>query len=156
VRVARGSSCGRVETPKSGRPRTIDMSLALGDVLQRHDTTQADWPKRHGTKLYATSNEKGDVPCINARSAVNSDPVTRLVVNGKLHDEDAISGPLTTNSSKPPPGKCAGDTTSTQGVPEPGPKKSTTMNAGGSPHPTEVTKAETSILISKDPCAIET
>jgi integrase len=47
VRVARGISCGRVETPKSRRARTIDMSLALRDVLQRHDAaTKAEWLKR--------------------------------------------------------------------------------------------------------------
>jgi len=47
VRVVRGISCGRVETPKSGRARTIDMSLALRDLLQRHDAgTQAGWLKR--------------------------------------------------------------------------------------------------------------
>jgi integrase len=45
--VARGISCGRVETPKSGRARTIDMSLALRDVLQRHNAaTKAEWLRR--------------------------------------------------------------------------------------------------------------
>src|SRR5262249_40559527 len=47
VRVARGISCGRVETPKSGRARTIDMSLALRDVLQGYDAaTRTLWLKR--------------------------------------------------------------------------------------------------------------
>ena len=39
VRVARGISCGRVETPKSGRARSVDMSLVLRDVLQRLDAS---------------------------------------------------------------------------------------------------------------------
>ncbi len=47
VRVARNVSLGNIETPKSGRGRTVDMSLALRDVLQRYDTTtKAAWLKR--------------------------------------------------------------------------------------------------------------
>jgi integrase len=37
IRVARGTSAGRVETPKSGKARSVDVSLALRDVLERHD-----------------------------------------------------------------------------------------------------------------------
>ena len=38
VRIARAISGGRVETPKSGKARSVDMSVSLRDVLQQHDT----------------------------------------------------------------------------------------------------------------------
>lgn len=37
IRVARAISGGRVETPKNGKARTVDMSPGLRDVLARHD-----------------------------------------------------------------------------------------------------------------------
>lgn len=37
IRVARAISGGRVETPKSGKARKVDMSLALKETLERHD-----------------------------------------------------------------------------------------------------------------------
>jgi integrase len=37
IRIARGISAGRVETPKSGKARSVDLSKALRDVLERHD-----------------------------------------------------------------------------------------------------------------------
>jgi integrase len=37
IRVVRGISGGRVETPKGGKARTVDLSQELRDVLERHD-----------------------------------------------------------------------------------------------------------------------
>ena len=37
IQIARAISGGRIETPKSGKSRSVDMSPALRDVLQRHD-----------------------------------------------------------------------------------------------------------------------
>jgi len=48
IRVARGMSGGRVEAPKNGKGRTVDMSLALRDVLQRHDAATKAQAFTHG------------------------------------------------------------------------------------------------------------
>jgi hypothetical protein len=37
IQVARGISAGKVETPKSGKSRSVDMSIALRDVRRRHE-----------------------------------------------------------------------------------------------------------------------
>ncbi len=71
VQVARGISGGRVELPTNGKGRTVDMSLALRDVLQRPDAAtkaqalkdgreRSDWmfPSLEGTPLDRANVEK--------------------------------------------------------------------------------------------------
>ncbi len=71
MRVARAISNGRVETPKSGKARTVDMSPALRDVLRQHDAAtkaaafaasreRAQWafPSLEGTPLDRANVEK--------------------------------------------------------------------------------------------------
>jgi len=71
IRIARGVSGGRVETPKSRKARTVDMSVALRDVLQHHDAAskakalesgkeRPEWvfPSMEGTFLDRANVEK--------------------------------------------------------------------------------------------------
>src|SRR6266540_4210815 len=65
VRVARAiSNTGVIDTPKSGHGRTVDMSAAVRDVLQRHRAKLAEaWLKRKAERDEQGSElPKGDMP----------------------------------------------------------------------------------------------
>jgi len=76
IRVERGFSAGRIETPKSGRCRTVDMSEQLAKVLQRYEAERKEaklrwgWPDMPKWLFFSTA--RSSIPRASTRSSSGS------------------------------------------------------------------------------------